>query len=115
MNTSAQISTQDFTKRIKTQRKIYGSTAVLLPFFADGTTINWADFERHLRLTETLPLYFGAVAALAPLLVEVIEADGVQSGAARIQKSMVLAQRTADTEALRLLGALTEWLQDNEA
>lgn len=45
------ISTAAFTGRIRTHRKIYGSTAVLLPFYADGTTINWGDFERHLRLT----------------------------------------------------------------
>ncbi len=51
MNAQQAVSTDDFTKRIRTRRTIYGSTAVLLPFLADGTTINWADFERHLRLT----------------------------------------------------------------
>ena len=49
MNMSMSVTA--FTGRLTTHRKIYGSTAVLLPFFADGTTINWADFERHLRLT----------------------------------------------------------------
>lgn len=45
------LSTSAFTGRIKTHRRIYAATAVLLPFLADGTTINWTDFERHLRLT----------------------------------------------------------------
>ena len=38
------------------------------------------NFERHLWLMEILPCYFGAVAALTPLLVEVIAADRVQRG-----------------------------------
>ena len=43
-------TTDDFTAHIRPRRAIYGSTAVLLPFHADGR-INWDDFGRHLALT----------------------------------------------------------------
>jgi dihydrodipicolinate synthase/N-acetylneuraminate lyase len=43
------MKTTAFTNRIQ-NRTIYGSTAVLLPFTADGQ-IHWDDFGRHLTLT----------------------------------------------------------------
>lgn len=73
------------------------------------------NFERHMRLTETLPRYFGAVAALSPLLVEVIGADGVQSSVASIKSSIAPAPKATAAEALGLFDALTEWLEDNKA
>lgn len=72
------------------------------------------NFERHLRLLESLPRYFGAVAALAPSLVEVVEADGVPNSVARIQESVAPAQRTTAAESLRLFDALTGWIKDNK-
>lgn len=73
------------------------------------------NFERHLRLTGTLPRYFGAVAALAAHLVEVIGADGVQSSVARVQQSMPLAQQTTTAESLGIFDTLMTWLRDNNA
>ncbi len=73
------------------------------------------NFERHLRLTETLPRYFGAMAALAPLLVEVIEASSAQETSARIQASVASAQPMTTAGALGLFDALVGWLNGNKA
>jgi len=72
------------------------------------------NFERHLRLTETLPRYFGAVAALAPFLVEVIEADGIEDSLARVQESMTSAQGMIAAKSLRLFDSLTDWTESDE-